>query len=534
MTTLESILGNQALLDQLRAALGHSDDGSAQTTVETKSTKTNKLPEDYILKGNPQGTNNWDDFSYMFPIMLDHAKLWDSVNQRPTADCSMFVVLQNVASSIAPMLRSATSARDQWAKLKKEFASQTTSAKTSALSSVVQFRPKGNMPKAFETHEQNKRAFVSAFGQTINTSELADLLFIFFLPDSYAAIRAIEQAKPKVDFSALRSSIEIEYARLLATSPAKANLATGEDSASKCPHGYLASECFKCDPCKLCVAAKHRHTWHAPKSSKCAFKDSQPGSSAKANKAAARSKDTTPQVASTEILETLKKLVALMPGSAPTNAQANTAVARGVTTFTVDSGATHSSTNNKDVLSLYNHSSNMSIETAGGHVLPCGGSGTLSILTKSGPATISDILHCDGTTTNLLSVGKLDDKGFSSVFCNQRYYLLPEQKMQSFLRDNKQSTILEGYRNGGLYDVDLQLFQQSDFPKDTTIAKSMLATTTSRSLSDWHTALNHLNYRDTLRLQHMVDGIQFIDKRKCDCEICFLGKATLQPYPPST
>ena len=46
----------------------------------------------------------------------------------------------------------------------------------------------------------------------------------------------------------------------------------------------------------------------------------------------------------------------------------------------------------------------------------------------------------------------------------------------------------------------------------------------SYSLYDWHSIMGHCNYKDLLKLEHVVEGMKISSKDKVDCEICAIGK----------
>ncbi|CAB3992128.1 Retrovirus-related Pol poly from transposon TNT 1-94 [Paramuricea clavata] len=49
----------------------------------------------------------------------------------------------------------------------------------------------------------------------------------------------------------------------------------------------------------------------------------------------------------------------------------------------------------------------------------------------------------------------------------------------------------------------------------------------AHDLQTWHEILGHCNVKDTLQLQHVVDGMSINNKKKVsDCEVCILGKMT--------
>ena len=54
------------------------------------------------------------------------------------------------------------------------------------------------------------------------------------------------------------------------------------------------------------------------------------------------------------------------------------------------------------------------------------GSGTLYVESQQGSVVMEDMLVCPTAEDNLLSVSRLDDKGYGSVFCGG-YYLFPKK-----------------------------------------------------------------------------------------------------------
>ena len=51
----------------------------------------------------------------------------------------------------------------------------------------------------------------------------------------------------------------------------------------------------------------------------------------------------------------------------------------------------------------------------------------------------------------------------------------------------------------------------------------------TRDLKEWHEILGHCNYKDILKLEHVVDGMKLSHtntSRPGDCEICVRGKLT--------
>ena len=86
--------------------------------------------------------------------------------------------------------------------------------------------------------------------------------------------------------------------------------------------------------------------------------------------------------------------------------------------FNVDSGATDTIVRNKDQVQLYSMV-NHPIEVANGSFIHATAVGKLS-----GPAgTLDQVLVCPEISQNLLSVSKLEDQGFDTLFSKGNVYI---------------------------------------------------------------------------------------------------------------
>jgi hypothetical protein len=183
--------------------------------------------------------------------------------------------------------------------------------------------------------------------------------------------------------------------------------------------------------------------------------------------------------------------------------------------------------NNKDVLHLYTSSHFTSVNLANDSPVPIAGAGSLSFSTGHGPAELDSVLHCPSASSNLLSISRLDDKGYASIFADG-YYVLPNSVILDFIAQHTDQLLLEGYRSDHLYYVDLPVITSSSNPQ------SLLSKVPRRSLSNWHLSTNHLHSRAMLRMATMVDGMKLSDRKITDCVPCIVGKAHDDPHPRST
>ena len=82
-----------------------------------------------------------------------------------------------------------------------------------------------------------------------------------------------------------------------------------------------------------------------------------------------------------------------------------------------DSGASSHVTGNPKLLSHMSSSTVLHIRTAAGQAMPVAGQGSVNTTDSSGAIkTISQILYVPDVKTNLLSVGRLTDIGYTVVF----------------------------------------------------------------------------------------------------------------------
>lgn len=114
--------------------------------------------------------------------------------------------------------------------------------------------------------------------------------------------------------------------------------------------------------------------------------------------------------------------------------------------WVLDSGATSHISNDRESFSeLKPELSATNVLTASGTKMPTSGSGCISI---PGNKIISDVLYVPSVTKNLLSIGKLTDKGHTVVFNSKSCLILDKRNLSKVL--------LRGYRDPAtiLYRID--------------------------------------------------------------------------------
>ena len=155
---------------------------------------------------------------------------------------------------------------------------------------------------------------------------------------------------------------------------------------------------------------------------------------------------------------------------------------------------------------------------ANGAQASIGAKGTAVMKTTNGKQTKSiqlrDTLLVDDLRTNLLSVAKITDHGYTVLF----------EKKKATVRAKDGDVRLLAKRIDNLYYVYESMDQVN-------IAS---AETRAVSLETWHHRLGHLNVRDVLELSKkgLAEGMSIKSgDEQMSCDVCLLGKMTALPFP---
>lgn len=130
---------------------------------------------------------------------------------------------------------------------------------------------------------------------------------------------------------------------------------------------------------------------------------------------------------------------------------------------------------------------------------------------------LKDTLFVPDLRTNLLSVGRIVDKGYSVIF----------KKDSARVVDTDGDIILSADRSGGLFYVKEFHTHEGRY---VTQGKSTQRT----SSESWHRKLSHLNMKDLREAwkKGIIRGLQMNDTNlDVDCEICIRGKSCRKPFP---
>jgi hypothetical protein len=286
-----------------------------------------------------------------------------------------------VSQTIHASYRSYTDSPSLWARLVSDYSHQRMMSRALLLSQIAEYRPPIDMDQALQDHAKHVRQLRSAFGSTMDTELVVQILFTHNLPSEYALakLNAIESTfnfdQVELMSKHLWNDLKCKKTKSFqakAPPPAKA-----PTSATACPvhptwQIYAGGQCFKCHPCARCLQAGAHKTFHRENTPKCTFY-------APASKV---------------------KLATADP---------------------VDSGCTNHIFRNKDVFGHYSNCPS-TIETASGSIISIPGRGTTHTLVVNGTnkTTLEGLYYPDLSEEALFSVGRFDEQGFGSVFANQR------------------------------------------------------------------------------------------------------------------
>lgn len=134
------------------------------------------------------------------------------------------------------------------------------------------------------------------------------------------------------------------------------------------------------------------------------------------------------------------------------------------------------------------------------------------------PCTVNNVFHVPDVRKNLLSVSKLEENGIKIVFY--------DKKVRAFLQNKM---VFEGNKEGSIYTMDMEVEKSETAYFGTSITNSM------DELMLWHKRLGHLNFKsiETLIKKDLVHGLndlRILNFNNKQCENCFLGKMSRQPY----
>lgn len=190
----------------------------------------------------------------------------------------------------------------------------------------------------------------------------------------------------------------------------------------------------------------------------------------------------------------------------------------------IDSGCTSHMCSDINAFAKIDSSEHGKLNLASNACTEITGKGIVSLATdvdgRKKTVRFRDTLYVPDLCTNLISVGKIADKGLSVTF----------DKEKAEVMDGGGNVVLAAERIDGLYYVQ---GGNVDECKKAEEADSG-ARTRENSLKDWHIRLGHLNVqslREAIRTGS-IQGMRVDNANKnFECELCFQGKISRSPFP---
>jgi len=186
----------------------------------------------------------------------------------------------------------------------------------------------------------------------------------------------------------------------------------------------------------------------------------------------------------------------------------------------LDSGSTsHMCSNKHKYLELEESSEQGVLKLASKNLSsPIKGSGHVELNLVQGNISLPNVLYVPDLTSNLLSVSKITDKGYTVVF----------RKHDAVITNTNDEIILKANKTNGLYYVN----EAHEVKFDTNVENQQVCNKTE--IYDWHSKLGHLNVKSLMKAKETLQGIDFNSKDSLDdCEVCIKGKLTRKPFHTS-
>ncbi|KAK4386674.1 Retrovirus-related Pol polyprotein from transposon TNT 1-94 [Sesamum angolense] len=195
----------------------------------------------------------------------------------------------------------------------------------------------------------------------------------------------------------------------------------------------------------------------------------------------------------------------------------NSVAEAGEATWYIDSAASNHMTYNKGAFQTLDESFKTNVKLGDNHIVKVEGKGSVAINTKKGTRIINDVMYIPNLRTNLFSVGQMMEKGYTLHFGGD----------SCTIYDNKDKT---------LKIAEVRMKEHRCFP----IHLQYMGRTTMKAQEDqswlWHRRLGHFNLQG-LKILHqkkMMTDLPQIQAVEGACEACLQGKQHKKPFPSGT
>ncbi|KAL0265510.1 UNVERIFIED_CONTAM: hypothetical protein PYX00_010839 [Menopon gallinae] len=126
---------------------------------------------------------------------------------------------------------------------------------------------------------------------------------------------------------------------------------------------------------------------------------------------------------------------------------------------------------------------------------------------------VKDCLVVNDLVHNLISVSKLEEKGFEIIF----------KERKCIIRKNRKVVVV-GYKEGNVYKIKGKILNKESY-----ITKAGKNEDEKEEI--WHKRLGHIGKEELKKLKYMVKGLdKIMIKDNIKCEVCIKGKQTRKPF----
>ena len=139
--------------------------------------------------------------------------------------------------------------------------------------------------------------------------------------------------------------------------------------------------------------------------------------------------------------------------------------------------------------------------------------GTILVHFRDGNGNIRDIylentMYCPTFPQEIFSVKSVCKKNAKVILCNDESELILED-----------GTTFPISTHGGLFYIDLV-----ERCQDKDVVNSVTKSTARHTLEEWHKILGHVNRKDIVKLETVVDDMKILSKKDFPCDTCILSK----------
>jgi len=121
------------------------------------------------------------------------------------------MIEKNISPKLQSKYRTFDTSSALWTQLKKKYSGSTVLQQSRIVKMVTQTKFSADFDVFIARSDEIQRAFLAAFGTTIDTVQLAEILCIQQLPEEYSEQRILAQSAETLDFSKFTQAIAAKW-----------------------------------------------------------------------------------------------------------------------------------------------------------------------------------------------------------------------------------------------------------------------------------------------------------------------------------